>query len=226
MKNGGQTIMTKKVVKLTGAQVKDLLEKAVGGIYISRYFDVMTDFYNKFEITNDGLEIAVNNMLTAKIPIQNDAEYINFAITCDSLRSKDTEDTVYEEWESSTYFEYKFEIANLMICFNITEKDHNLTWEQFRELVTNEKCINYMVRSIDGGSLYIDVNHCNVHFSDVNDSYFDICSPLSTNIEIDKEIVAAIYNDATESEEICYRIEFNNGLSDVTIEVEKDSTVF
>lgn len=218
--------MTNKAVKMTDAQVKDLLAKAVGGIYISRHFDVMTDFYKKFEVTDDGLEITVNDMLTAKIPIQNETEYINFAVGCDISESDDTEDTVYKEWESSTYFEYKFEIANLMICFNVTEKDHSLTWEQFRELVTNEKYINYTVKSIDGGSLYVDVNHCNIDFSDVNDSYFSICSPLSTNIEIDKDIVTAIYNDATESEEICYRIEFNNGMSDMTIEVEKDSRVF
>lgn len=218
--------MTNKVVKLTGAQVKDLLTKAVGGIYISRHFDVMTAFYKKFAVTDDGLEIAVNDMLTAKILIQSEAEYINFAIGCDISESNDTEDTVYEEWESSTYFEYKFEISNLMICFNVTEKDYGLTWEQFRELVTNEKYINYTVKSIDGGSLYVDVNHCNIDFSDVNDSYFRICSPLSTNIEIDKEIVTAIYNDATDAEEVCYRIEFNNGLSDMTIEVEKDSKVF
>lgn len=218
--------MTNKVVKLTGAQVKDLLTKAVGGIYISRHFDVMTDFYKKFAVTDNGLEIAVNDMLTAKIPIQSEAEYINFAIGCDISDSKDGEDTVYEEWESSTYFEYKFEIANLMICFNVTENDHSLTWEQFRELVTNERCVNYAVRSIDGGSLYVDVNHCNIDFSDMDDSYFCIGSPLSTNIEVDKEIVTAIYNTATDVEEICYQIEFNNGLSDMTIEVEKDSRVF
>lgn len=218
--------MTNKVVKLTGTQVKDLLAKAVGGIYVSRHFDVMTDFYKKFAVTDNGLEIAVNDMLTAKIPIQNEAEYINYAVGCDISDSKDSEDTVYEEWESSTYFEYKFEIANLMFCFNVIEEDYSLTWEQFRELVTNEKCIDYMVRSIDGGSLYVDMNHCNIDFSDVDDSYFNIYSPLSTNIEVDKEIVTAIYNDATESEEICYRIEFNNGLSDMTIEVEKDSRVF
>lgn len=186
----------------------------------------MTDFYKKFDVKDDGMEITVNDMLTAKIPIQNETKYINFAIGCDISDSEENEDTVYEEWESSTYFEYKFEIANLMICFNVTEKDHSLTWEQFMELVTNEKYINYTVKSIDGGSLYIDVNHCNIYFSDVDDTYFNICSPLSTNIEVDKEIVTAIYNDATESEEICYRIEFNNGLSDMTIEVEKESKVF
>jgi hypothetical protein len=218
--------MTNKAVKMTGAQVKDLLTRAVGGIYVSRYFDVMTDFYKKYSVTDNGLEIAVNDMLTVKIPIQSEAEYINFAIGCDISECMDSEDTVYEEWESSTYFEYKFEIANLMICFNVTEEDHSLTWEQFRELVANEKYVNYTVRSIDGGSLYVDVNHCNIDFSDIDDSYFSIGSPLSTNIEVDKEIVTAIYNTATDVEEICYQIEFNNGLSDMTIEVEKDSRVF
>ena len=50
--------MTNKAVKMTGAQVKDLLTRAVGGIYVSRYFDVMTDFYKKYSVTDNGLEIA------------------------------------------------------------------------------------------------------------------------------------------------------------------------
>ena len=75
--------MTNKAVKMTGAQVKDLLTKAAGGIYVSRHFGVMTDFYKKFAVTDGGLEIAVNDMFTAKIPIQNEAEYINFAVGCD-----------------------------------------------------------------------------------------------------------------------------------------------
>ena len=74
--------------------------------------------------------------------------------------------------------------------------------------------------------MYVDVNHCNIDFSDTDDSYFSIGSPLSTNIEVDKEIVTAIYNTASDVEEICYQIEFNNGLSDMTIEVEKNSRVF
>ena len=111
--------MTNKVVKVTGAQVKDLLKKAVGGIYISRYFDVMTDFYKKYAVTDNGLEIAVNDMLTAKIPIQSEAEYINFAIGCDISESMDSEDTVYEEWKSSKSFEYKLCILcrwRFLIC--------------------------------------------------------------------------------------------------------------
>lgn len=93
--------MTNKAVKVTGTQVKELLAKAVGGIYLSRYFDVMTDFYNRFAITDDGLEIAVNSMLTAKIPIQDDTEYFNFAVGGDISELEDCEDIPYEEWESS-----------------------------------------------------------------------------------------------------------------------------
>lgn len=217
-------IMTNEAVKLTGVQVKDLLTKAVDGIYLSRKFEVMTDFYNKFSITNDGLEITINDMLTAKIPIQDDAEYINFAVGCD-LSESENEDTIYEEWESSTYFGYKFEIANIMISFNVTTiNDCSLTWEQFRELVTNEKYISFGVQNVDGG-LHIDMNHANIYFLNVDDTYFNICSPY-TDIEIDKEIVAAIYNDTTTLKEVYYRIEFNNGMSDLAIEVEKDSKIF
>lgn len=112
-----------------------------------------------------------------------------------------------------------------MIGFNLEEKEKVLTWEQFRELVANEKYVNYTVQNIDGGSLYVDMNQCNVHFDDANDFCFEVCS-LYAGIEIYKNIVDAIYNDATETEDICYRIEFNNGMSDMTFEPEKASKVF
>lgn len=217
--------MTNKAVKVTGTQVKELLAKAVGGIYLSRYFDVMTDFYSRFAITGDGLEIAINSMLTAKIPIQEDTEYFNFAVGCDISDSEDSEDIPYEEWESSSYFDYKFEIANYMICFNVSEEDQKLTWDQFKELAANEKYVHYTVQNIDGGSMCMDMSHCEIHFTDVDDSCFSVCS-LFASVEIDKEIVDAVYNDATESENVCYRIRFNNGMSDMTIEPEQDSKVF
>ena len=213
-----------KATKLTGTQVKELLAKAVGGIYVSRYFDVMTDFFNKFRVTDEGLEISVNKMLTATIPIQEDAEYINFAVGCDNSETPE-EDTVYEEWEDSSYFAYKFEISNYMICFNTANVNEELTWKQFRELVANEKYVNYTVQNIDGGSVYVDMSRCNIHFDDVDDSYFEVCS-LYASMDVDKSIVDAIYNDSTESEDICYRIEFNNGMSDMTIEPETASRVF
>lgn len=217
--------MSGKAVKVTGTQVKELLAKAVGGIYLSRYFDVMTDFYNRFAITDDGLEITVNDMLTAKIPIQDNVDYINFAVGYDISESEECEDVPYEEWESSSYFDYKFEIANYMLCFNVADEDRKLTWERFKELVANEKYVHYKVQNIDGGSICMDMDHCEIQFTDADDSCFNICS-LYANMEIDKSVVDAIYNDSTESEDICYRIEFNNGISDMTIEVDRDSKVF
>ena len=214
--------MSKEVKVFKGTQVKELLAKAVGGIYISRHFDVMTDYFNKFTVTNDGLEIVVDKMLTAKIPIQDNEEFVNFSISGENF----TEDEAhYEEWEGSSYFEYKFEIANYMVAFNLEEKGKVLTWKQFKELATNERCVNYTVQNIDGGSMYVDMNQCNIHFLDVDDSYFEVRS-LYASMEIDKSIVDAIYNDSSEAEEVCFRIEFNNGMSDMTIEPETASKVF
>lgn len=217
--------MSNNAVKVTGTQVKELLAKAVGGIYLSRYFDVMTDFYSRFVVTDDGLEISVNDMLTAKIPIQNDAEYFNYAVGCDMSESEYCEDMPYEEWESSSYFDYKFEIANYMICFNVAEKDRKLTWEQFKELAANEQYVRFTVQSIDGGSICVDMSHCEIDFTDVEDSYFTVYS-LFASMEIDKGIIEAVYNNAAETGNICYQIRFNNGMADMTIEPEKDCKVF
>lgn len=213
--------MNREAQKILGTQVKELLSKAVGGIYISRYFDVMTDYYNNFSITDDGLEISVDKTLTAKIPVQDNEEFINYAISSENLN----DDVPYEEWEDSSYFDYKFEIANYMVAFNLEEKGNVLTWEQFKELATNEKYVNYTVRNIDSGSMYVDMNQCNIHFLDVDDSYFEVHS-LYASMEIDKSIVDAIYNDSSEAEDVCFRIEFNNGMSDMTIEPETASKVF
>ena len=49
---------------------------------------------------------------------------------------------------------------------------------------------------------------------------------LCASMEIDKSIVDAIYNDSSEAEDVCFRIEFNNGMSDMTIEPAKASQVF
>lgn len=214
--------MSKEVKVFKGTEVKELLAKAVGGVYISRYFDVMTDYYNNFSITDDGLEISVGKMLVAKIPVQDNENYINYAVGSENLN----DDAPYEEWEDSSYFEYKFEIANYMIAFNLEEKGSVLlTWEQFKELATNEKYVNYTVQNIDGGSMYVDMNQCGIYFDDVDNSYFEVRS-LYASMEIDKSIVVAIYNDSPETEDVCFRIEFNNGMSDMIIEPAKASQVF
>ena len=208
--------MSKDAQKFLGTQVKELLAKAVSGIYISRYSDVMTNFYNKFKVTDVGLEITVNNLLTAKLPIAEDQEFINYSVL------GETED---EEWDGSTYFDYKFEVGNYTVAFNVAENKNTLTWEQFRELACNNNYVNYSVSSIDGGSLSVDMNHSVIHFKDTNDSYFEVRS-LYASIEIDKAIVDTIYNDTSESETVCYRIEFNNSMPDITIEPQRECKVF
>lgn len=206
--------MSREVQKFLGTQVKELLSKAVGGIYIGRIGYTMTDYYDKFKVTDDGLEIAVNDLLTAKIPIPEDQEFINYSI------AGETED---EEWDGSTFFEYRFEICNYIIGFNLTKSEDTLTWEQFNELVVDGN-ISYKVCSIDGYLLYVDMNNCMVRLDDTFDSIE--VSSLYASIEINKSLVGTIYNDAPESESVCYRIEFNNGMSDITIEPERISKVF
>ena len=208
--------MSKDVQKFLGTQVKELLSKAVGGIYVGRVCHIMTGYYDKFKITDDGLEITVNDLLTAKILIPEEQEFINYSI------AGETED---EEWDGSTFFEYEFEICNYTIGFNLTKIEDTLTWEQFRELVANDKIVNYRVHSIDSGAVYVDMSNCTIYFGDADDSYFGVNS-LYSSIEFDKDIVYEIYNDSPESGSVCYRIEFNNGMSDITIEPESVLKVF
>lgn len=200
--------MSREAQKFLGTQVKELLSKAVGGIYVGRVCNTMTGYYDKFKITDDGLEITVNDLLTAKIPIPEEQEFINYSI------AGETED---EEWDGSTFFEYEFEICNYTIGFNLTKIEDTLTWEQFKELVVDGN-ITYKVCSIDGYLLYVDMNNCLVRLDKTFDN-IEISS-LYASIEISKNLVDKIYNDSPESGSVCYRIEFNNGMSDITIEPE------
>ena len=54
--------MSKEAVKVTGAQVKRLLTRAVGGIYMSRGFhDILTDYSETYIITETALEIKIED---------------------------------------------------------------------------------------------------------------------------------------------------------------------
>lgn len=210
--------MSKDVQKFLGTQVKELLSKVVGGIYVGRVCHTMTGYYDKFKITDDGLEITVNDLLTAKIPIPEEQEFINYSI------AGETED---EEWDGSTFFEYEFEICNYTIGFNLTKLtkiEDTLTWEQFKELVVDGN-IPYKVCSIDG-LLYVDMNNCLVRLDKTFDNIEISSLYANASIEISKNLVDKIYNDSPESGSVCYRIEFNNGMSDITIEPESVSKVF
>lgn len=209
--------MTNKAVKVTGTQVKELLAKAVE-IYLSKnnYYNVMTDFFPKksFVLTDEGLKIEVDNVVTVNLPIEAEHQYINYAIGGVGTESDDPD--LEEEWESSTYFDYNFNLCGYTICFNITDKGTELTWEQFKELTDSGNYGIFEVRNVDIGSVYISMDDCTI---DVNDREIEI-NREGTNTIIDMDIIDCIYNDSGEYKDIYYRFEFNNGMSDMEIEVE------
>lgn len=199
-----------KVTKLTGTQVKELLTKAVGGIYVNRGFgEILTDYFKKFEITDDGLKLNTDDFITLTIPIDESEQHINYAISGEDIEAD-------EEWEGSTYFDYKLCIAGYTICFSVENKGKVLTWEQFKELTDFGNYGVFEVRSMDTCSVYLDIDHCTLA---VNDREIEINSN-NVNSIIDRDIIDAIYNDSEDANEVSYRLEFNNGMSDMNIEVE------
>lgn len=208
--------MSKKAVKVTGTQMKELMAKAVGGIYVSRGFDgILTDYFEKYGITDKGLEINANDFITLTIPIDEAELHINYAVS-----GEDSETD--EEWEGSTYFDYKFCIGGYTVCFNIEDKGTELTLEQFKELVDIGDYAIFEARSVDTCSVYLDINDCTIA---VNDKEIEINSS-NVNAIIDMDIIDAIYNDSADAEEVSYRLEFNNGMSDIVIEIKYGCRLF
>lgn len=216
--------MTNKAVKVTGIQVKELLAKAVGGIYLSKHncYNAMTDFFpkNSFVLTDEGLKIEVDNVVTVNLPIEAEHQYINYAIGGVGTESDDPD--LEEEWESSTYFDYNFNLCGYTICFNTTDKGTELTWEQFKELTDSGNYGIFEVRNVDTCSVYISMDDCTI---DVNNREIEI-NREGTNTIIDMDIIDCIYNDSGEYKDIYYRFEFNNGMSDMEIEVEYRKKAF
>lgn len=217
--------MTNKAVKMTGAQVKELLEKTVGGIYLiskSNWHNAITDFFPRksFLLTDEGLRIEVDSVITVDLPIEAEHQYINYAIGGVGTESDDSD--LEEEWENSTYFDYNFNLCGYTICFNITDKGTELTWEQFKELTDSGNYGIFEVRSVDTCSVYINMDDCTI---DVNDREIEI-NRNGTNTIIDMDIIDGIYNDSSEYEDIYYRFEFNNGMSDMEIGVEYRKKAF
>ena len=200
--------MNREAQKIKGTQVKELLAKAVGGIYAGRVFQhALTNFFSDFSITDDGLEIVASKFMTLTLPIADDEEYINYAVTVENDE---------EEWEGSVYFDYCFEIEGYKISFNESDKGEVLTWEQFKELVTKARCL-FSVESIDGGSVYVSMSDASIGISDFDEI---VITSDTASVNLDKEIVDAIYNDSVGANEVCYRIEFSNGMADISIEVD------
>lgn len=206
------TTMSKTV--MTGKQVKELLKKAIGGIYFEKnYENAITDIIKEYTITENGLMVDFKNCLTLNIPIPDDKDFTNYAV--EGKDGNEVEEALQEEWEGSIYFDYKFEIMGHILCFNTEDKGKTLTWEQFKE-VTDSRNDIFQIRSVDTGSLYMDINNCTI---EVRDREIEINSK-GVNTIFDRSIIETIYNDSIGSEDITYRIEFNNGMSEIEIEPE------
>lgn len=203
--------MTKEAVKVLGTQLKELLARVVGGIYTSAGFEgILTDYYEKYSITQKALEIKKEDTTVLTIIIDEVEEYINYASSGEDFETKET-------WEGSTVFDYQFYLDGYMICFNVVEKGTRLTWAQFQELTNSKKNAVFKVQSKDASAFYLAVNNCTI---DINDREIEINSN-KVNVIIDRDIIDAIYNDSRSVFGICYRIKFNNAMPDISINIEK-----
>lgn len=203
--------MTKEAVKVPGTQLKALLARAVGGIYTSGGFqEIPTEYYKKYHITEKALEIERKDTTVLVITIDETKQYINYAV-----RGKDFERK--ETWEGSTFFDYQFYLDGYMFCFNVVEKGTRLTWAQFQELTNSRDSAVFEVRSKDTSAFYLAVDNCTI---DVNDREIEINSN-KVNTIIDRDIIDALYNDSTNVFRICYRLKFNNGMPDISINIGK-----
>lgn len=200
----------------TGTQVKELLSKAIGGIYLVGFWEVTTDFLKDFSIVGDSIIFDLKNHLILNLPISDD-EYVNYAVAGED----DSEEALWEVWEGSTYFDYRFEISDYTLCFNVSDKGNRLSRKQFKELVDTEHGI-FGITSQDGGSVYLDIDNCTIS---VKDNEIEMLSGRK-EVTFDNNIISAIYNDSAELVSVVYRIEFNNGMSDLVIEPESRITKF
>lgn len=211
-KNLEENRMSKTV--MTGKQVKEVLRQAIGGIYFENgLYGMVTDVLNEYTVTEDGLVANFGKCLTLNISISDEEKFTNFAI--EGSDGEEVEETMQEEWDGSTYFDYKFQISGYTLCFSTVDKGTTLTWEQFKELTDSNASI-FEMRSVDGGSLYITAQNCNIAVSDKEIQIYS----QSVDTVFDSSIIEEIYNDSAESGNITYRFEFNNGMSDMKIELD------
>lgn len=206
--------MSKTAQVFTGKEVKELLEKAVDGIYISEMMnksDIMTVFGN-FCTDEKGLDIQIGKYATANIPISEEKAYINYA----------TEgETDNDKWNSSTYFDYCFELSDFEGCrvsFNVTEKPM-LTMEQFEELIATNKYGIFRAESSECGTPIIVMNRCRV---DIREEEITLSSG-ACEVILHKNNIKGIYNESVANGTMYYRIEFNNSMPELVIELENNN---
>lgn len=206
--------MSKEVQTFTGKEVKKLLEKAVDGIYISEDMnvnDIMTVFGN-FCTDEKGLDIQIGRYATANIPISEEKTYINYAIAGK---------TDNEEWKGSTYFDYCFKLSEFEGCkvsFSVTEKP-TLTMEQFEELIATNKYGIFRAESIEGGTPIIVMNRCTVEICEEE----VILTSGQSEVMLNKSNIKAIHNESVANGTMYYRIEFNNSMPELVIELENNN---
>lgn len=199
---------------MTGKQVKEMLRQAIGGIYFENgLYGVVTDVLYEYTVTKEGLVTNFGKCLTLSIPISDEEKFTNYAI--EGADGEEVEEAMRQEWDGSAYFDYKFEISGYTLCFSTVDKGTTLTWEQFKELTDSNDSI-FAICSVDGGSLYINARNCTIG---VNDTEIEIDSQAA-HTTIDSKIIEEIYNDSAESGDITYRFEFNNGMSDMEIDLD------
>lgn len=158
------------------------MAKAVGGVYVSRGFgEILTDYFGEIEITGEGLKIFAPGYITMTVPIDEAEQHINYAICGEDLEAD-------EEWEGSKYFDYKFCIGDFTVCFNTEDKEMEITWEQFKELVDVGNHGIFEARNVDMCSVYLDVNECTIA---VNDREIEINSS-KVNMIIDMPLLNSI----------------------------------
>ncbi len=204
--------MTKEPVKVTVPQVNALLSRTVGGIYIGKgIHGIVTNYFEKYIITENKLEIKAQDRTVLIISIGELEQYINYAVSGQDLEKGET-------WEGSIFFDYKFYLEGYMICFNVEDKGTSLAWAQFQELINNKNNAIFEVRSKEAGAFYLAVDNCTI---DVNDREIEMNSS-EVNAIIDRDIIETIYNDSITASSICYRLKFQNGMSDISIKIESD----
>lgn len=95
-------------------------------------------------------------------------------------------------------------------------KSNTLTTEEFASQIAmlTEKENNWRVESNDSGSVFIFMNGCKI---DVDFEYgeFILHKP---HVEMEVRLSFEIIDDIVMEEDGTYRMEFNNGMSDVAIE--------
>lgn len=210
--------MTERNVKeVTGEELKKLLQKAVGGIYFGQFTN---EFFRRYQVTEGALVLNYDNYTAITIPISDEEKYINYAIAgvdCDADGNGD-------EWEGSTYFEYRMIISGMHISFNAVEKSKELSLEQFREFVFHNEPLSvpttYSVESVDSGSITIDMSDCIFSFNS-GAIYFSELGSRS-QLTIDEDIICSITNETLEDDVVSFEISFNNGMAALKIEPERN----